>query len=99
MLANDKIELKLNKVVSRVEGDGIMKQVILQDVNTKSEEILEVEGLFVSIGLVAAAEFLEGDRFGGWLYNYDDICELRWRESLRLVIFGQKVTPGSDCSW
>lgn len=60
MLANDKIELRLNKVVSRVEGEGIMRRVILQDVNTKAEEILEVEGLFVSIGLVAAAEFLEG---------------------------------------
>ena len=60
MLANDKIELKLNKVVSRVEGDSIMRRVILQDSNTHSEEILEIEGLFVSVGLVAAAEFLEG---------------------------------------
>lgn len=60
MLANEKIELKLNKVVNRVEGDSIMRRVILQDVHTKAEEVLEIEGLFVSIGLVAAAEFLEG---------------------------------------
>lgn len=60
MLANEKIELKLNKVVRRVEGDSIMRRVILQDVKTNAEEVLEVEGLFVSIGLVAAAEFLEG---------------------------------------
>jgi thioredoxin reductase (NADPH) len=60
MLANDKIELKTNKVVSRIEGDSLMRRVILQDVNTKVEEILEVEGLFVSVGLVAAAPFLEG---------------------------------------
>lgn len=60
MLANEKIELKLNKTVSRIEGEGLMRRVILQDVNTKAEEILEVEGLFVSIGLVAAADFLEG---------------------------------------
>lgn len=60
MLANKKIELKLNKIISRIEGDSLMRQLILQDVNTRAEEVLEVEGLFVSIGLVAAADFLEG---------------------------------------
>ncbi|CFX00251.1 Thioredoxin reductase [Syntrophomonas zehnderi OL-4] len=60
MLANDKIELKLNKVITRIEGDGIMRRVVLRDVNTQAEEVLEIEGLFVSIGLVAAADFLEG---------------------------------------
>lgn len=60
MKANEKIELKLNKTISRIEGDSLMRRVILQDVNTKAEEALEVEGLFVSIGLVAAADFLEG---------------------------------------
>jgi thioredoxin reductase (NADPH) len=59
MLANDNIELKLNKIVARVEGDNLMRRVILQDVHTKAEEVLEVEGLFISIGLVAAADFLE----------------------------------------
>jgi thioredoxin reductase (NADPH) len=60
MLENDKIELKTNKIVTRIEGEGLMQRVILQDVNTGEEEVLPVEGLFVSIGLVAAAEFLEG---------------------------------------
>lgn len=60
MLANDKIELKTNRIVVRIEGNGLMQRVILQDVNTKEEEVLPVEGLFISIGLVAAAEFLEG---------------------------------------
>ncbi len=75
MLANDKIERKLNKVVSRVEGDSIMRRVVLQDVNTKAEEILEVEGLFVSVGLVAAAEFLEGvlDTEDGYVITNEDM--------------------------
>ncbi|MGI5921169.1 MAG: thioredoxin-disulfide reductase [Syntrophomonadaceae bacterium] len=60
MRANNKIELKLNKVVSRVEGDNLMRRVILRDVNTNEEEVLSVEGLFVSIGLVAQTSFLEG---------------------------------------
>jgi thioredoxin reductase (NADPH) len=60
MKANDKIEMKTNKIVTRIEGEGIMQRLILQDVNTRAEEVLSVEGLFISIGLVAAAEFLEG---------------------------------------
>lgn len=60
MLENDKIELKLCKIVKRVEGNqAMMQRLVLADVKTGQEEILEVEGLFVSIGLVAAADFLD----------------------------------------
>ncbi|NLP24667.1 MAG: thioredoxin-disulfide reductase [Syntrophomonadaceae bacterium] len=59
MLENDKIELKLNKVIKRIEGNNAMMQkLVLADVQTGEEEILETEGLFVSIGFVAAADFL-----------------------------------------
>lgn len=60
MLANNKIDLKLNCVVKRIEGDSVMRKVTLENVITHEEEMLEVEGLFVSIGLVAAADFIEG---------------------------------------
>ncbi|MDD3268668.1 MAG: thioredoxin-disulfide reductase [Syntrophomonadaceae bacterium] len=59
MLADERIELKLNKVVKRVEGDALMNRLILQDVHSGAEEILAVEGLFVSIGLVSGADFSE----------------------------------------
>lgn len=59
MRANDKIELKLNRVVKRIEGDALMRNLILQDTLSGDEETLEVEGIFVSIGLVAAADFME----------------------------------------
>lgn len=59
MLASDRIELKLNKVVQRIEGDGMMQNLVLKDVNSGEEESLQVEGLFVSIGMVAAADFIE----------------------------------------
>ena len=60
MRTNDKIELKLNKVVKRIEGEGMMQNLTLLDLKTGEEENLQVEGLFVSIGLVAAADFIEG---------------------------------------
>ena len=59
MLEHPRIELKLNRVVKRIEGEDLMQRLILQDVKSGQEEALEVEGLFVSIGLVAAAEFIE----------------------------------------
>jgi len=60
MRKNAKIEPRLNRVVKRIEGDTVMRRVILQDVQSETEEVLEVEGLFVSIGLVAATEFVAG---------------------------------------
>ncbi|HZK42892.1 MAG TPA: thioredoxin-disulfide reductase [Syntrophomonadaceae bacterium] len=52
------IETKLNKVISQVKGKNIMDAVMVQDVISGAEEELGVEGLFVSIGLVPAAEFV-----------------------------------------
>jgi len=60
MRKNAKIEPRLNRVIKRIEGDTVMRRVILQDVQSETEEVLEVEGLFVSIGLVAATEFVAG---------------------------------------
>jgi len=60
LVKHPNIETKLNRVVTRVEGDSLMNRLVLQDVHTRSEEVLEAEGLFVSIGLVAGAEFTGG---------------------------------------
>ena len=60
MRKNAKIEPRLDRVIKRIEGDTVMRRVILQDVQSETEEVLEVEGLFVSIGLVAATEFVAG---------------------------------------
>ncbi len=59
MLADPRIELKLNRIIKRIEGEGLMQRLILEDVKSGQEEILEAEGLFVSIGMVAAADFIE----------------------------------------
>jgi len=60
MKKNPKIEPRLNRVIKRIEGDTLMRRIILQDVQSEAEEVLEVEGLFVSIGLVAATDFVTG---------------------------------------
>ena len=63
---NEKIERKLNRVIRRIEGDTVMRSVILQDIQGDENEVLNVEGLFVSIGMVATTDFIEG------LVNTDD---------------------------
>ncbi len=58
MLKDARIELKLNKIVKRIQGDNtMMKNLVLYDVKTGQEENLEVEGVFVSIGMIPASEF------------------------------------------
>lgn len=59
MKATENIELKLNKVVTKITGDSLMEKVVIKDVVTGAEEELLVEGLFISVGLVPAAEFLD----------------------------------------
>jgi thioredoxin reductase (NADPH) len=73
IMQNEKIECKLNRVIKRIEGDTVMRSVILQDVKSGEEEVLPVEGLFVSIGLVAATEFIEGlvDTEDGYIITDD----------------------------
>lgn len=60
LMDNARIELKLNRVVKQVEGDALMKSLLLKNLKTGEEERLEAEGLFVSIGLVAGTELLGG---------------------------------------
>ncbi len=60
LMKNTKIECKFNRVVKSIEGDTVMRRLVLQDVHSDAEEILEAEGLFVSIGLVAATDFIRG---------------------------------------
>lgn len=60
LFAHDKIELKLNRVVKSIQGEALMNKVILQDPNSGQEEELAVEGLFVSIGMVASGNLMEG---------------------------------------
>ena len=51
--SNSRIELKLNRVIHSITGDEVMRKLLLKDTKTGQEEYLEVEGLFVSIGLVS----------------------------------------------
>lgn len=58
LYATDNIELKLNRVVKNIKGSGLMNKLVLYDKVSGEDEDLEVEGLFVSIGMVAAGDII-----------------------------------------
>jgi len=59
MQNNERIILKLNRVVEEIEGDeNGVNQLLLKDVNSGKVGEIPVEGVFVSIGMVPAIGFL-----------------------------------------
>jgi thioredoxin reductase (NADPH) len=60
-LANDKIKVAWNSVVSEIKGeDGKVNSVRLRDVNTGDERDLPVSGVFVAIGHDPRSELFKG---------------------------------------
>jgi len=60
VLANDKIRVEWNTVVSEVIGDDFITGIRLRDTGSGEERELEVGGLFVAIGHTPNTAFLDG---------------------------------------
>ncbi len=54
---NHNIELKTDSIVRNIDGQELMNRLLIENIKTGLQEELFVEGLFVSIGLVAASSF------------------------------------------
>ena len=59
-LANPKLQFKFNRVVERIIGEDKLRSLLLKDTVTGEKEELPVEGVFVSIGMKPAADFISG---------------------------------------
>jgi len=55
-----KIEFLLNTVVEEIEGEDTVKRLKLRQVITGEKSALDVSGVFVSIGLTPATDYLRG---------------------------------------
>ena len=58
--ADPKIEFLWDTVVEAIDGGDFVKSIKLQDVNTGQKSVLDVAGIFVSIGFKPNTEFLKG---------------------------------------
>jgi len=59
-IKHPKIEVLWDSVITKVEGDQVVKSVILQNVKTKEEQKRPAGGLFFAIGFNPNTEFLGG---------------------------------------
>lgn len=59
-LNHPKIDVAWNSVITKIDGDSVVKSVTLQDVNTKEEKTLDAAGVFFAIGHQPNTGFLNG---------------------------------------
>jgi len=55
-----KIEFRWNSIVEKIEGEDFVKRIRLRQVKSGEESILEVAGIFISIGLKPNTDYLKG---------------------------------------
>ncbi|MEM1994748.1 MAG: thioredoxin-disulfide reductase [Nitrososphaerales archaeon] len=60
VFSNPKISFKWNSVVKDILGEKSVEGVLINDVNSGAEEILNVQGLFVAIGHLPNTEIFKG---------------------------------------
>jgi len=58
-LAESKIDLILDTTVKSIEGDDFVNRLILQNVKTEEQSTLNVDGVFISIGLKPNTAFVK----------------------------------------
>jgi thioredoxin reductase (NADPH) len=58
-MANDKISINWNTALAEVTGDDEVTELVLQDVNSKETSLLQVEGVFIYVGITPQVEFVK----------------------------------------
>ena len=59
-LKNKKIELITNAAVKKIEGEKFVSKLVFEDLKSKKEKKLDVQGVFVEIGNQPATSFIKG---------------------------------------
>lgn len=54
------VQFILNAVPVEIKGEGNVREIVYEDVNTKERKTLPVEGIFVNIGMAPANELAKG---------------------------------------
>lgn len=83
------IEIIWNSVVKEIRGEEKVESVIIQDVSSKKEKTLNIEGIFVAIGVVPNTEFLKG------IVNLDEEGYILTDETLKTSCEG--IFACGDC--
>lgn len=57
--SNKKIEIIWNSVVKRIEGSNKVERVVMENVKTKQEKTVEVDGVFMAIGYTPTSDAIK----------------------------------------
>ncbi|HUM41775.1 MAG TPA: thioredoxin-disulfide reductase [Fervidobacterium sp.] len=77
VLSHPKVEPLLNKVVKRINGHNKVESLLLEDVNTKEQSVLQVDGVFIQIGHVPKTDLAKG------LVNMDENGYIKVSEDMK----------------
>ncbi len=59
ILKDKKIEVMVNHIVKEIKGGSYVKSIVVEDKEKKKSNELNVEGVFVEVGLVSKADFID----------------------------------------
>ena len=77
LLGLPNVEVLWNRVLKEVKGDWKLNQMVVSNVATKLDETLDVDGVFVAVGMIPNSGLLQGKvktDEGGWILTNED-CE------------------------
>ena len=77
VLSHPKVEPLLNKVVKRINGQNKVESLLLEDVVTKEESVLPVDGVFIQVGHVPKTDLAKG------LVNMDENGYIKVSEDMK----------------
>lgn len=77
VLSHPKVEPLLNKVVKRINGQSKIDSLLLEDVVTKEESLLPVDGVFIQVGHVPKTDLAKG------LVNMDENGYIKVSENMK----------------
>ena len=55
----DNVEILWNHIVTEIQGDDMVKGIVIQDVNTKESNIISLDGVFVAVGTEPNTRIIE----------------------------------------
>lgn len=88
-LANERIEFILDSVITEILGEKEVKGIKVKNKKTKEEKEIPCQGVFISIGIIPATEFLKG------LINMDEKGYLLTDEDMKTSVAG--IYACGDC--
>lgn len=103
LFTQENVEVLWNSVVTEIQGDFQVKSLTVQDVKSKEEKELQVDGCFIAVGIIPNSELAQGQLeldAGGYVVAGEDgessIPGVFAAGDVRTKLLRQIITAASD---